>query len=84
MRKAFNMPILFAGIALVMLGIALIIAHTQGEWGFIIIIGPIPFFVGSNIKALLAALILLIAVLPIILYFIWSYGLIKSREEVVV
>jgi len=84
MRKDFNISVFFIGIALIMLGIALIIAHTRSEWGFIVIIGPVPFFIGSDIRALLVAFILLIALLPIVVYFLWFYGLVRSREEVVV
>ena len=77
-----NIYMLFAGLALIMLGIAAIIISTREEGGFIVIVGPIPFFVGSGKGALIAALLLALAVLPLLYLFLLLLR--PAGEEVVV
>ena len=85
MRRKIISPLTFSlGVALLLLGTALlIIASTRGEWGFIVIIGPIPFFIGSSTRALIFALIPLVIFIPVLLYLLLACRWVQEEEVVV-
>ncbi|MEM3030815.1 MAG: DUF131 domain-containing protein [Candidatus Micrarchaeia archaeon] len=65
--------LLFAGIALVLLGFALVAAAAlfskEAEYGGVVLLGPIPIVFGSSARAVFLAVLL--AVLLVLIYFMF-------------
>jgi len=67
--------ITFVGIVLTTLAILLLAiknASGRGEWGGVILIGPVPIVVGSSPKTALIVAVLALAMMLIMLFLMWS------------
>ncbi|WP_457619989.1 TIGR00304 family membrane protein [Methanopyrus sp.] len=67
--------ITFVGIVLVTLAILLLAiknASGKGEWGGVILIGPVPIVVGSSPKIALIVSILALVMMLIMLFLMWG------------
>ncbi len=65
------------GVVLTVLAVLLLAIRggsSKGEWGGVILIGPVPIVVGSSPKMALIVAVLALAMMLIVLFLTWSAG----------